>query len=148
MILSTGLIISRLHGSRLLRKGRLIYNAGEGVIISTFAYLLFISCHNMAAYYLSALLLGLGNGHFWPAFQNMIINLAHYNERGIANSTILVSWDIGIGLGALIGGFLSEMISYQFTFWTVSAVQAIGMLFFFFVTQKSYNKHYLIKQKQ
>ena len=86
-------------------------------------------------YYGSALLIGLGNGHLWPAFQNMMINMAHHNERGTANSTILISWDIGMGLGILLGGILAELYGYAVAFWTVAAVNLVGVLLYFVRSQ-------------
>jgi predicted MFS family arabinose efflux permease len=71
----------------------------------------------------------------WPAFQNMIISVARHNQRGTANSTILVSWDIGMGLGVLIGGFISEMLGYTPAFWLVAMAQALGMLIFIAFTR-------------
>ena len=86
-------------------------------------------------YYGSALLIGLGNGHMWPAFQNMTISVAPNSKRGTANSTILVSWDVGMGLGILLGGVISELAGYGAAFWTVAAVNAIGVLLFFMRTR-------------
>ena len=144
MLCSTGLILSRLQGGRALRKGRLTHNAAEGIVISLVGYTLFILMptlmpgHHtaiMVGYYGSALLVGLGNGHMWPAFQNMTINVAHNNQRGTANSTILISWDIGMGLGILLGGVISELLGYGATFWTVALVNAAGTVCFFLATK-------------
>ena len=88
-------------------------------------------------YYGSALLIGLGNGHMWPAFQNMTINVAGNNQRGTANSTILISWDIGMGLGILLGGIIAEHFGYNATFWTVALVNLSGVLMFF-LTARSF----------
>ena len=88
------------------------------------------------AYYTSALLIGLGNGHMWPAFQNMTISVAPNSQRGTANSTILVSWDVGMGLGILAGGIISERVGYGAAFWTVVAINAIGVLTFFASTRR------------
>ena len=107
MLCSIGLILSRLQGGKALREGRMTHNAAEGMVISLVGYTLFVASPNLVGYYGSALLIGLGNGHLWPAFQNMMICVAHHNERGTANSTILVSWDIGMGLGILLGGVLA-----------------------------------------
>ena len=134
-ILSAGLILSRLQGSKALREGKLTLNAIEGTILSTIGYLLFVACPNSIGYYGSAIFIGLGNGHMWPAFQNMIISVARHNQRGTANSTILVSWDIGMGLGVLIGGFISEMLGYTPAFWLVAMAQALGMLIFIAFTR-------------
>ncbi len=140
LLVSVGLIVSRLQGAKALREGKLLMNAAEGVIISCFAYFAFVLFSNSFGYYASALLLGLGNGHMWPAFQNMIISMAHHNERGTANSTLLISWDVGIGLGVLLGGFVSEHISYSAAFWMVALSQLVGMAFFFLLTRTYYIK--------
>ena len=116
LLLSAGLILSRLQGAAALRKGRLTLNAAEGVVISTIGYTLFILVPHEVGYYGSALLIGLGNGHLWPAFQNMMINVAENNERGTANSTLLTSWDLGLGLGVLFGGVIVEYFSYSAAF--------------------------------
>lgn len=131
VLLSIGLIVSRLQGARSLRSGRLLHNAAEGVVISTVGYTLFIACPNMVGYYCSALLIGLGNGHLWPAFLNMIISVAKNNERGTANSTLLTAWDLGVGLGIILGGVVAEYFSYSGAFWTVAVVHCAGALFFF-----------------
>lgn len=144
MLCSIGLILSRIQGGRTLRKGRLTHNAGSGMVISLIGYTLFILMptffpqnHSaiMVGYYGSALLIGLGNGHMWPAFQNMTINVAKNNQRGTANSTILISWDIGMGLGILIGGIVAELISYGAAFWTVVLINASGVACYFLATK-------------
>ena len=135
MLCSVGLILSRLQGGKALRQGRLIHNASEGIVISLVGYTLFIAWPGDIGYYGSALLIGLGNGHMWPAFQNMMISVAHHNERGTANSTILISWDIGMGVGILAGGFIAELFGYTAAFWTVAAVNALGALLYFVRTR-------------
>ena len=94
-----------------------------------------IQCSMLLGYYGSALLIGLGNGHMWPAFQNMTINVARNNQRGTANSTILISWDIGMGLGILIGGIIAEFLGYHAAFWVVALVNLVGVLLFFLKTK-------------
>ena len=149
MLCSVGLILSRLQGGKALRKGRLTHNAGEGMVISLIGYTFFILMPTLnelsiinyqlsivLGYYGSALLIGLGNGHMWPAFQNMTINVAENNQRGTANSTILISWDIGMGLGILLGGVVSELAGYAAAFWTVVVVNATGVIMFFTATKQ------------
>lgn len=135
LLLSAGLILSRLQGAAALRKGRLTLNAAEGVVISTIGYTLFILVPHEVGYYGSALLIGLGNGHLWPAFQNMMINVAENNERGTANSTLLTSWDLGLGLGVLFGGVIVEFFSYSAAFWSIVGVHVGGLLMFFLATR-------------
>jgi predicted MFS family arabinose efflux permease len=136
MLCSVGLILSRLQGGKALRQGRVTHNAATGMVISLVGYTLFILVPGMVSYYASALLIGLGNGHMWPAFQNMTISVAPNSQRGTANSTILVSWDVGMGLGILLGGIISELASYSAAFWTVAAVNAAGVALFFLRTRR------------
>ena len=159
MLCSVGLILSRLQGGRALRKGRLTHNAGSGMVISLIGYALFIlmptlvsgsefftlhsSLFTSIGYYGSALLIGLGNGHLWPAFQNMTINVAGNNQRGTANSTILISWDIGMGLGILLGGVIAELLGYSAAFWTVVLINGGGVALFFLATKTFFLKRNL-----
>lgn len=130
MLLAIGLILSRLVGSRTLRQGKVTQNATVGTAISLFGYLLFAAVHNSWGYYGAALIIGLGNGHMFPAFQTMFINLAENSQRGTANSTLLVSWDIGIGLGTLIGGIVAEHVGYSAAFWTAWGVNVAGVVIY------------------
>ena len=136
MLLSIGLFTSRLQGSKALRAGKLTQNAAAGMVISLVGYILFVACHHPIGYYVSALLIGLGNGHMYPAFLNMFISVAHHNERGTANSSILTSWDAGFGIGILMGGVVAEWFDYTAAFWTVAIVNAIGVTLFFIATRQ------------
>lgn len=130
MILSTGLVIARLFGRKRLRAGKITQSCAIGVCLSLIGYVLFASGLGAWSYYLSALFVGLGNGQMYPAFLNMFISVARHDQRGTANSSILISWDLGMGLGILLGGFVAEYLSYQAAFWVAAAMQAAGTLLF------------------
>lgn len=137
-LLASGLILSRLVGSRTLRQGKILRNASIGSCISSLGYLLFALLHNEAGYYGAALLIGLGNGHLWPAFQTMFINLSPVSKRGTANASLLTSWDLGVGLGVICGGFLIEHFSYNVAFWCAWLLETMGVVFYFVYVRKSY----------
>lgn len=138
MLLSTGLILSRLIGTRTLRQGKVVQNASLGMSVSLVGYLVFAVMQNPFGYYAAALIIGLGNGHMWPAYQNMFINLAPHSQRGTANSSILISWDIGVGLGTLVGGVVVEHFNYMSAFLTAWVVNLVGVTAFFAYVRKSY----------
>lgn len=129
-ILSCGLFVSRLQGQKALRKGRLTHNCTEGMLLSMVGYTIFVAIPHPVAYYASAALIGLGNGHMYPALLNMFVNMARHDQRGAATSSILTSWDLGMGVGCLLGGVLAEYIGYTATFWIVAAENACGVLLF------------------
>lgn len=138
MLLATGLVVSRIQGSKALRNGKLTQNATQGIFLSCIGYILFVAVPTEVGYYLSALLIGLGNGHLFPAMQNMFINIAGNNERGTANSTLLTSWDFGIGVGVVFGGVIAEHFGYTAAFVTVAALHVIGVLLFVFCSRDFY----------
>ena len=130
LLFSIGLILSRLVGSRTLRQGRIVQNAVVGVGLGCVGYALFAGVQAEWALYVSALICGLGNGHFFPAVQNMFINMCSKDERGTANSTLFVSWDIGAGIGTLLGGVLAEVYGFEFAFWAAAVVNFCGVALF------------------
>ena len=137
-ILSGGLVLSRLTGRKALRQDKLTGNCMQGVILSTVGYTVFALAINEWTYYLSALLIGLGNGRMYPAFLNMFIKVARNDQRGTANSSILISWDLGMGIGILMGGFIAEYVSFSAAFWITAAMQAFGALMFIMLTRHFY----------
>ena len=144
MILSAGLFIARIVGRKTLAKGKIIFSASLGVILSLGGYSLFAAVEQPWAYYTSAALIGLGNGNMYPAFLNMFINIARKDQRGTANSSILTAWDVGMGLGIVGGGFLLEYISYNAAFWGAAAMQLVGTLIFYLFSRSFYNNRTLL----
>lgn len=142
-LVSAGLILSRLQGSKALRQGRITYNAAIGVSISMVGYLVFAAIPNEIGYYGAAIIIGLGNGHMYPAYQNMFVNLAPHNQRGTANSSILVSWDVGFGLGILLGGLVAENWGYSPAFWVAWVVNLLGFLGFWTYVKGHYSRNKL-----
>lgn len=140
-ILCFGLMTSRIIGARTLRRNMIVLNCSLGIIISLFGYFNFAAFHNYWGYYGSALIIGLGNGHMFPAMQNMFISLAASSQRGTANSTLLTSWDIGIGLGVLFGGSFVEWFGYTSAFWLAWVVNALGVSFFFAYARLHYQRN-------
>lgn len=138
LLLSLGLICSRLIGNRTLKKGKIVENASLGVVISLIGYFVFAAIKNPFGYYSAAIIIGLGNGHMFPAFQTMFINLAPHSQRGTANSSLLISWDVGVGLGILIGGVVSEYFGYNSAFCFSAIVNLIGVAGFIFFARKKY----------
>lgn len=143
LLLSVGLILSRLQGGKALREGKITQNASMGVCVSLCGYLIFAALPNEFGYYGAAVVIGLGNGHMYPAYQNMFVNLAPHSQRGTANSSILVSWDVGVGLGILLGGILSEHYGYSAAFWVGWIVNLLGFSGYWLYVKGFYERNKL-----
>ena len=79
----------------------------------------------------------------YPAFLSMFIGVARHDQRGTANSSILTSWDAGMGLGILLGGVLIEYAGYSPAFWATAASQTAGALMLITFTRHFYQKRKL-----
>lgn len=144
-LLSMGLFSSRLQGRKALSQGKLTQNAAEGMLISLVGFTLFVAVPHPVAYYLSAILIGLGNGHLYPAFLNMFVHVARHDQRGTANSSILTGWDLGFGIGCLLGGIVAEHFGYTATFWMVAAENAVSVILFFLASRQFFERRKIMK---
>lgn len=144
-LLSMGLFSSRLQGRKALSQGKLTQNAAEGMLISLIGFTLFVAIPHPVAYYLSAILIGLGNGHLYPAFLNMFVHVARHDQRGTANSSILTGWDLGFGIGCLLGGIVAEHFGYTATFWMVAAENAVSVILFFLASRQFFERRKILK---
>lgn len=144
-LLSMGLFSSRLQGRKALSQGKLTQNAAEGMLISLVGFTLFVAIPHPVAYYLSAILIGLGNGHLYPAFLNMFVHVARHDQRGTANSSILTGWDLGFGIGCLLGGIVAEHFGYTATFWMVAAENAVSVILFFLASRQFFERKKILK---
>ena len=144
-LLSMGLFCSRLQGRKALSQGKLTQNAAEGMLISLVGFSIFVAIPHPVAYYLSAILIGLGNGHLYPAFLNMFVHVARHDQRGTANSSILTGWDLGFGIGCLLGGIVDEHFGYTATFWMVAAENAVSVLLFFLASRQFFERRKILK---
>ena len=67
-----------------------------------------------------------------PALQSTAVHSSSPAERGSANSTFLCAYDIGIGLGGGIAGWLITAAGYENMFLVLSAANIISVLMYVF----------------
>lgn len=137
-LLSAGLVLSRILGRKGLRNGKLLGNCFQGIVICLLGFILFALSTDEVTFYASALQIGLGNGKMYPALLNMFINLATPDQQGAANSSILISCDMGMGIGIVVGGIVAQHWSYHAAFWLSAVIQGAGLITFVAVSGKSY----------
>ena len=107
--------------------GKVADKKGEGIFVyscnacmfASFLILAFVP--NKVTFFISAVLSGYAFGGLEPALQSMAVHIATPEQRGSANSTFLCAYDIGIGLGGGIAGWLISGAGYH-TMWAVLAV--------------------------
>jgi MFS family permease len=99
---------------------------------------------NPAGFYGAAIILGFGNGVVFPTFQAMTNNMVSQNRRGAANSTLFTSVDLGMGIGMIIVGAISQRYSISAAFLVCSFISASALAFFLIYSAAHYRK-YMVK---
>lgn len=114
--MASGLTASRFVSGKMVDKGKLNLVILWGTIITAVSLTVLILIKyfpvNIAlqsGFYSASLLLGIGYGLIFPAYNTLFVNLAPNNRRATASSTYMTSWDIGIGIGLVAGGWLAEI---------------------------------------
>ena len=57
-----------------------------------------------------------------------------------ANSSILTGWDLGFGIGCLLGGVVAEHFGYSGAFWMVAIENAAAVVLFFAASRAFFEK--------
>jgi MFS family permease len=96
---------------------------------------------NAYGFYFSAVILGFGHGVVWPTFQAMINNIVLPHRRGAANSTAFIAMDLGMGLGMIIAGWISQTASISLAFLFCSGFCATGLFIFLRFTLRHYIRY-------
>lgn len=115
-----GIIVSRVFAGRLVDKGKIHQVNVSAMFIVAISFAMFAVIHNIYVFCISGLFIGVGFGMMFPALQTLYINMAENNQRGTANSTYLIGFDVGLALGMLIGGYISGIWSFE-TLYLVSS---------------------------
>ena len=134
--------------------GKLSDRHGEAFVIIpakviTISALIILSLStNLLGIIISAILYGIGFGSAQPALQAATIRLVSPDRTGVANASFATGADLGIGLGAMMLGWISQYMSYQALF-TVSAVAVVfSLLMFIFLVNRLLNNDAIPHNKE
>jgi len=151
-LMAVGLIVSRTFSGTLVDKGKIPQVITVGTIIVALAFYIFSTLGTVSAsnlplssvlFFSVALLLGVGYGMLFPAYNTLFVNLAPNNRRATASSTYLTSWDIGIGIGLVSGGNLAEFSGFPMTYFVGATLVAMSALYFAIVATPHFNRNKL-----
>jgi predicted MFS family arabinose efflux permease len=129
LFFAIGMALSRLWSGKVFdRSGpAMVLRMGFLLLIVGFVALSF--AHSTGMYLLSAFLIGTGNGIVMPSFQTMINAIVPQERRGAANSTFFAAFDVGIGAGMMLAGYLADKSGLRISF-LVSAGAIVCSMFF------------------
>lgn len=123
--------------------GRISDKYGEEIIIVpalfilAIALLVLILTKGTIGLVITAILYGIGFGSAQPALQVATIRLAPPEKRGVANATFFTAFDLGIGLGSIILGFVLQLMGYEMLFIVCALSALISLLIFILFVKNS-----------
>lgn len=145
LLLSVGIGLSRVGSGRLIDKQGPTAVSVIGIILLVMGFPVLALIQTSLGFHTAALALGLGYGMIMPTFQTMVNNIAPANSRGAANSTFFTAFDLGIGLGMIGTGVLSQWLGFGRTFIISSAMNLAALALFVLGVIKHYQHHKLIQ---
>ena len=137
--MAVGMAVSRMFSGRQVDKGRITQVIMLGLYLVSACFFLLAGCDELmkmspelteVLFFMIALLLGVGFGTMFPAFNTLFVNLAPNSQRGTATSTYLTSWDVGIGAGMLLGGYISQISTFNKAYFFGACLTVISALYF------------------
>ena len=150
--MAIGMAISRIFSGKIVDRGKITQVISAGLYLVVFSFFLLSACvyliswNNMVCtivFFSVALLLGVGFGIMFPAYNTLFVNLAPNSQRGTATSTYLTSWDVGIGIGMLTGGYIAEVSTFDKAYLFGACLTIVSMLYFNGKVAPNYHKNKL-----
>lgn len=150
--MAIGMAISRIFSGKIVDRGKITQVISAGLYLVVFSFFLLSACvyliswNNMVCtivFFSVALLLGVGFGIMFPAYNTLFVNLAPNSQRGTATSTYLTSWDVGIGIGMLTGGYIAEVSTFDKAYLFGACLTIVSMLYFNGTVAPNYHKNKL-----
>ena len=138
-LMAIGMAVARLFSGKWVDKGKITQVIGGGLYLVCFCFFGLSSCGWLVQWSLSAttlffflisLLLGIGFGTMFPAYNTLFGNLAPNNQRGTATSTYLTSWDVGIGIGMVVGGYIAEISTFKMAYLCGAILTVVSFFYF------------------
>ena len=140
IFLVAGMLLSKLSTQKMIDAGRhrVLVCASLVILILTMISYAWLSTgfHLLAA----GFFFGLGYGILQPLFQSFVTGTTPVQKRGVANATYLLSYDIGIGLGSLLMGFMQESIGLPVGFATTAVAYVVGAVIYVVYVDRYYQK--------
>lgn len=116
--------------------GKLSDRLGESIVIMTSlfitiaALIVLMLTNGWTGVIASAVLYGIGFGSAQPALQAAILRITQPERRGVATASFMTAFDLGIGLGSIALGWISQRAGYEVLFAVCAASVAVSLIIF------------------
>ncbi|MBD8069566.1 MFS transporter [Bacillus sp. PS06] len=139
LVFALALMASRTFAGRIYdKKGHVaVFLPGAVLIMSAMFLLSWLP--NTTVLLIAAVLYGIGFGSVQPALQAWAIEKSPKHRRGMANATFFSSFDLGVGIGAMLFGQIGHLFGYHTIYQTAAISVSISIVLYLIL---------LVKQRQ
>lgn len=140
IFLVAGMLLSKLSTQKMIDAGKhrvLVYISLLILIVTMLSYMFLSTGIHLL---LAGFFFGIGYGILQPLFQSFVTGTTPAPKRGVANATYLLSYDIGIGFGSLLMGFLQEPLGLSKGFALTALAYIIGGIMYCIYVEHYYQK--------
>ncbi len=152
-LLAIGLVASRMFSGKMVDRGKLTAAIRLGLFIAFVGLILLASLQRIniqshttvvVLFFIIPVVLGLGYGLIFPAFNTLFVNLAPNNRRATASSTFMTSWDLGVGAGLVAGGRFADSLGGLSLAFAIGGMLALfSFVYFAKVVEPHFHKNKL-----
>lgn len=140
IFLVVGMLISKISTQKVIDAGqhRMFVCISLVILILTMISYIWLDTgiHLLAA----GFFFGLGYGILQPLFQSFVTGTTPVQNRGVANATYMLSYDIGIGLGSFLMGFMQESVGLTRGFALTAIAYVAGAVVYIAYVDRYYSR--------
>lgn len=144
LFLAGGIIMSRVLSGKIVDRGYLHQTVATALTIIGIGFVCYSFAQTITMFSVSALIIGIGFGTFFPSMQTVYVNMAPKDRRGTASSTYLTAFDSGNGIGMLLGGYIIGHVGFAAMYRVAAVSVFIGLLIYIFNSRRVYARHKLV----
>ena len=123
-------LVSRPVSGRLTDKRGFTITVLSGIVLMIPSLLLIAMANSLVMYLVAAAFFGIGFGTLQSSLSAMAILLAPASHRGSANATYLLGFDGGIGVGAIVSGWIVAALGYQGMFFVIACMPVVSLVIY------------------
>lgn len=118
----------RLGGGRLIDGMRPLVLLIVPVACGFGCFALLALTRSLVPYYAAGALFGISMGIAFPLFNTVAVRCSPMERRGAATALYLLANDVGVGVGAVIGGMVIDGFGYLPAFWEGAAMMVLAFV--------------------
>lgn len=101
-----------------------------GIIFIAVSMVVLSQAHNLWIFLLAGIMYGVGFGSVHPSMQALAVKYVAPNRRGAANATFFTAFDLGIGAGAIVWGYVSKILGYSQMYLIAALPAALALVIY------------------